>query len=172
MEPFVIREKDLIKTLFTGILMAVLVFTALFVMFPSGLDNLIENAFRNMKNFMVFLFFIFVVFILPICRLIIHIVRSRKAERVFLKVDEKGLYLNANYPCFLRWTQIDRIEICRRPKGAMHPSWSLDVHSKRKKDPVISFYLDEYSVSTSDLVNAINTFSGRPDMVKIQKWYE
>ena len=170
MEPFVIREKDLIKTLFIEILIAVLVFTALFVVFPSGLDNLIENAFRNMKNFMVFLFFIFVVFILPICRLIIHIVRSRKAESVFLKVDEKGLYLNAKYPCFLKWDQIDRIEICR--KGAMHPSWILDVHRKRKKDPVISFFLDEYSISTSDLVDAINTFSGRPDMVKIKKWYD
>lgn len=170
MEPFVIREKDLIKTLFIEILLAVLVFIVLFVVFQSGLDNLIGNAFRNMKNFMVFLFFIAVVFILPICRLIIHIVRSRKVERVFLKVDEKGLYLNQYHPCFLKWDQIDRIEICR--KGAMHPSWSLDVHRKGKKDHDISFYLDEYSISTSDLVDAINTFSGRPDMVKIQKWYE
>ena len=85
---------------------------------------------------------------------------------MFLKV----LYLNEYQPCFLKWDQIDRIEICR--KGAMHPSWSLYVHRKRKKAPVISFYLDEYSFSTSDLVDAINTFSGRPDMVKIQKWYD
>ena len=45
MEPFVIREKELIKTLFIEILIAVLVFTVLFVVIPSGLDNLIRNAF-------------------------------------------------------------------------------------------------------------------------------
>ena len=145
-----------------------MVVLALIVMFPSVIDKM----FSDLKSFIMFFVFFILILLSLVYRLIKHIIRGRKAEKVFFKVDEKGLYLNDDHPCFLKWTQIDRIEICGKPKGAKRPSLYLDVY--RKKDRVIDFYLDDYmgSISTSDLINAINTFSGRPDMAKIRKWYE
>ena len=170
MEPYVITEKDQIKTLYLNVLLVILAYTALIALYPSGIDNIIDHAFRDLESFVVFLFFV-LGFMLPVCRLIKHFVRSRKEERVLLKVDEKGLYLNNVQPLFLKWAQIDRIVIGGKFNGSYSPLY-LEVFRKRER--VISFCLEDYigNISTSDLIEAINTFSGRPDMLKIRKWYE
>ena len=90
--------------------------------------------------------------------------------KVFLKVDEKGLYLNIVKPCFLKWDQIDRIEICIK-MDVPDTSTSLYFEVYKKKERIIKFRLQDFlgGIYVPDLVDAINTFSGHPDMVKIRK---
>lgn len=169
MEPYVITEKDEIKTINFYVCLILLAYTALIILNPPGIDYLIDHAFRDLKSFMELLFFI-LWFMLPVCILIKNIIRSRKEMKVFLKVDEKGLYLNIVKPCFLKWDQIDRIEICIK-MDVPDTSTSLYFEVYKKKERIIKFRLQDFlgGIYVPDLVDAINTFSGHPDMVKIRK---
>lgn len=68
-----------------------MVVLALIVMFPSVIDKM----FSDLKSFIMFFVFFILILLSLVYRLIKHIIRGRKAEKVFFKVDEKGLYLNA-----------------------------------------------------------------------------
>lgn len=165
MKEYIITEQDLVRARILEFLIVFLPISILIVIFPSIVYEVI------LRDIICLLTSIGIIILLIslMYRMVKHIIKSKKSDRIFLKVNEHGIYLNDTFhDCFLSWQQIVKIEIGGKKGQILHPSSYLYLY--KKNGDIVSFSLNDYisGIVPNHLISAVKNFSKRSNIIKKQ----